>query len=206
MFSPLLRLRDEVEFRWEKEHQETFDDIKRYLANPLVLVLSVKGRDLKLYISASDSTIISMLVQEDDNGIKCAICYLSRVLNDVEIRYSTIETMCLCLYYSCTKLKYYMKSFNVQVLSHNNVIRFMLSKSILHSRIGKWILALTKFSLIFVPMKAIKGQIVVDFLADHSNIEILECFIGIKPCILYFDGSKDVGGSGIGVVYSNHNI
>ena len=43
----------------------------RYLANLLVLAPPVKGRDLELYISASDSTIARMLVQEDDNGIEC---------------------------------------------------------------------------------------------------------------------------------------
>ena len=121
-----------------------------------------------------------MLVQEDDNDIECAIYYLIRILSDVEIRYSAIENFCLCLYYSCIKLKCYIKPFNVQVLSNNNVIKFMLSKSILHNRIGKWTLELTKFSLIFVPLKVIKGQIVADFLVDHSKIEILECYIGIK--------------------------
>ena len=49
VFSPLLRLKDEIDFRWAKKHQEVFDDIKRYLANPPVLVPLVKGRDLKLF-------------------------------------------------------------------------------------------------------------------------------------------------------------
>jgi len=57
VFSHLLRLKDEVEFWWEKEHQEAFDDIKRYLANPPILVPLVKGRDLKLYISTLDLTM-----------------------------------------------------------------------------------------------------------------------------------------------------
>ena len=69
MFSPLLRSKNEVEFRWEKEHQETFDDIKRYLASPLVLVPLAKGKDLRLYIATSYSTTVSILGQEDDNGI-----------------------------------------------------------------------------------------------------------------------------------------
>ena len=60
----------------------------------------MKEKDLKLYISASDSTIAGMLVQEDYNNIEYAICYLTRILNDVEIRYSAIEKLCLCLYYS----------------------------------------------------------------------------------------------------------
>ena len=54
-------------------------------------------------------------------------------------------------------------------------------------------------------MKAIKGHIVVDFLANHSKREILECYIGIKHWILYFDGSKHVDGFGIGVVLISPN-
>ena len=192
-------MKDEVEFQWEREHQELFDDINRYLTNLPILMPPVKRRNLKLYILASNLTIASMLVQEDDNGIECVIYYLSQILNDAKIRYSAVEK--LCLYYLCTKLKYYMKSFNVQVLSHNNVIKFMISKSILPNRIRKWTLALTKFSLTFVPLKAIKGQIIADFLANHSNIEILECYIMIRPWVPYFDGLKHVDGSKISVFF-----
>ena len=39
-----------------------------------------------------------MLVQKNDNGIECAIYYLSRILNDVEIKYSAIEKLCLVGY------------------------------------------------------------------------------------------------------------
>ena len=60
VFSPLLKLKKEVEFRWKKEHQDPFDDIKRHLANPPVLVPSMKGKDLRLHIAASYSTIASM--------------------------------------------------------------------------------------------------------------------------------------------------
>jgi len=45
VFSPLLRLKDEVEFRWEKEHQEVIDNFKRYLTNLPVLVPLVNERD-----------------------------------------------------------------------------------------------------------------------------------------------------------------
>ena len=76
----------------------------------------------------------------------------------------------------------------------------MLSKSISHNRIEKWTLALIEFSLTFVSLKDIKGQIVANFLDDHSNIKILECYMGIKPWILYFDGSKHVNGARIGIV------
>ena len=41
------------------------------------MVPPVRERPLKLYISASNSTIASMLTQYDENGIECAIYYLS---------------------------------------------------------------------------------------------------------------------------------
>lgn len=77
----------------------------------------------------------------------------------------------------------------------------MLSKSIMHNHTGKWSLALTEFSLTFTPLKSIKGQIVVDFLANHNFQEVQGCnFIEIKPWILYIDGLNHADDFGVGVV------
>src|ERR1044072_4359407 len=100
IFSPLVKLKKEEKFKWEEEHQNAFEEIKTYLMNPHVLLPPIKNRPMKLYIAASDLTIGSMLAQEDDNGVERAIYYLSRVLNDAETRYSSIEKLCLCLYFS----------------------------------------------------------------------------------------------------------
>nr|KYP59851.1 Transposon Ty3-G Gag-Pol polyprotein [Cajanus cajan] len=101
VFSPLLRLKKEQEFCWNEEHQKAFDEIKVYLAHPPVLAPLSKGKQLKLYISASDSTIAGMLVQDDDNGIERVIYYLSRMLVGAETRYTPLEklfkSLC-CLY------------------------------------------------------------------------------------------------------------
>ena len=134
-----------------------------------------------------------MLCQEYDDGIERVVFYLSRVLNDAETRYTFIEKLCLSLYFSYTKLKYYMKPFEVEIVSQYNVIKHMLSKPMLHSRIGKWFLVLTEFSLRYVPLKAVKGQVLADFVVDHKikDIEIwseLESqFVGQKAWIMYFD-------------------
>jgi hypothetical protein len=48
----------------------------------------------------------------------------------------------------------------------------MLSMPILNGRIGKWILALSEFELRFESAKAIKGQIIADFISEHNGSSI----------------------------------
>lgn len=99
VFSPFLKLKKEENFKWEEEHQQTFDETKRYLANPPVLTLPSQNAPVKLYILASNDTIGNMLCQEDNLGNERAFCYLSRVLNDAKTRYNFIEKLCLSLFF-----------------------------------------------------------------------------------------------------------
>jgi hypothetical protein len=75
----------------------------------------------------------------------------------------------------------------------------MLSMPILKGRIGKWILALSEFELKFESKKAIKGQIIADFITEHRDpsIDLLE----ITPWALFF-----VSGTALGVPLNNWGI
>nr|KYP36662.1 Retrovirus-related Pol polyprotein from transposon opus [Cajanus cajan] len=200
VFSPLLRLKNEEEFQWKEEHQKAFEEIKAYLAHPPVIAPPSKGRQLKLYVLANDSTIVGMLAQDDNNGIERVIYYLSRMLVGVEIRYTPLEKLCLSLYFACTKLKYYLRPFDVLIFCRSNVIKYMLGKPVLHCRIGKWALALTEYSLNFVPLKSTKGKVIADFLVDHSKLTEQINYLTTKPWELFFDGSKHELGTGIGLL------
>jgi hypothetical protein len=61
---------------------------------------------------------------------------------------------------------------------------------ILNGRIGKWILALSEFELRFESAKAIKSQIITDFITEHRDPSI--DLLGITPWVLFFDGSSCV--------------
>jgi len=110
-FSPLLKLKAGQEFVWGKEQQLALDEIKNYLANPPVLVPPQHGEPFRLYLSTDDAVIGSALIQEFE-GKECVIYYLSRRLVDAETRYSAIKKLCLCLYFSCVKLRHYLLSAN----------------------------------------------------------------------------------------------
>ena len=71
------------EFRWEERHKATFNKIKEYLSEPPVLMPPIQGHPLKLYLSAANESIGSLLAQNNYKGHEQAIYYLSRILNPV---------------------------------------------------------------------------------------------------------------------------
>ena len=118
--------------------------------------------------------------------LQCVIYYLSRRLVDAETRYSAIEKLCLCLYFSCIKLRHYLLSAECTVICKDDVVRYMLSMPIMSGRIDKWILALSEFDLYYELAKAIKGHIMANLVTQHCGVvETLE----IVPWMLFFDGS-----------------
>lgn len=82
--SPILRIKEDAEFQWLKEHHKAFDEIKTYLASPPVLMPPKKGKHLKLYIFATNHSLGSLLAQDNDEGKVQPIYYLSRNLTEVE--------------------------------------------------------------------------------------------------------------------------
>jgi hypothetical protein len=147
-------------------------------------------------VVADAKTIGSALIQEFE-GKERVVAYLSRRLLDPETRYSAVEKLCLCVYYSCTKFPHYLLNAECVVYSKFDVIKHMLFMPILNGRIGKWMLALSEFELKFESAKVVKGQIIADFFTEHRDpsINLLE----ITPWALFFDGSLCGKGGGVGI-------
>ena len=102
------------------------------------------GTPFKLYLSADAKSIGSMLIQEQE-GKERIILYLNRRLLDAETRYSEIERLCLCLYFSCTKLRHYLSSNECVIVCKADVIKYMFLTPVLKGRLG--MLALAEFDL-----------------------------------------------------------
>jgi hypothetical protein len=113
-------------------------------------------KPLKLYLSANERSIGLALVQESE-GKERIVYFMSRRLLDAETKYSMVERLCLCLYFSCTKLRPYLLTVECIVVCKDDVVKYMLSLPILKGRIRKWILALLEFDLTYQSAKAIKG-------------------------------------------------
>ncbi|GKV12837.1 hypothetical protein SLEP1_g23931 [Rubroshorea leprosula] len=201
-------LEPDADFKWERQHQAAFDAIKEYLSKTPVLVPPVKNKPLLLYISAADESIGCLLAQENNNKQEQTVYYLSRALNPTEVKYSSVEKLCLALFFAAIKLRHYLLYSEVFVVSKTDVIKYMLSRPLLRGRIGKWILALTEFNLRYLPQKAVKGQALADFLADHPCLDVnadedkgINLFsIDLVPWRLIFYGSSTDRASGAGII------
>jgi hypothetical protein len=52
-----------------------------------------------------------------------------------------------------------------------------------------------------LPIKhLIKGQIVADFIVDHSLVEEIQSYVNEKPWKLYFNGSSHKNGTGVRIL------
>ncbi|KAL0294891.1 UNVERIFIED_CONTAM: hypothetical protein Sradi_6863400 [Sesamum radiatum] len=87
-----------------------------------------------------------------------------------------------------------------------------MAKPVLSDRLARWYLQLQQFEITYVPQKAIKGQVLADFLADHpmpaewelsddlpdEDVLVIEV---TPPWKMYFDGASHKEGAGAGVVF-----
>ncbi|XP_015163501.1 uncharacterized protein [Solanum tuberosum] len=129
-----------------------------------------------------------------------------------ELNYLPIENLCLALVFSIQKKKHYFQAHVVRLISRENPIKFVMSKPVLSDRLARWYLQFQQFEIVYIPQKAIKGQTLADFLADHPIPDDWELtdelsdedamLIEVQPpWKMYFDGAAHRGGAGAGVVF-----
>ena len=134
VFFDLIKLKEVEEFKWEEQHQASFDGIKGYLSKPPTLMPPLKGWPLKLYPSTTKESIRCLMAQNNAEGHEQVVYYLSRVLNSTETRYTPIEKLCFALYFACTKLRHYLIKSQVYVISQTYLIQCMLSRPLITER------------------------------------------------------------------------
>jgi hypothetical protein len=148
-----------------------------------------------IYLSVGDTSIASAVVQVYDSKEK-VVFYLSRRMLDTEIRYHEMEKLCLCLFFTCTKLRHILLFAEIIVICKSEITKHMLSAPVLKGRLVKWMFVLTEFDIRYQPTKAVKGQALADLIAERINTNITK--LSVRAWTMYFDGSTCEDGCGIG--------
>ena len=128
-----------VGFVWDAECEIAFQDIKSYLTKPPVLDAPTTRKPFILYTRALDYSLGALLAQENDGGKETALYYLSRMLVGAEHRYSPIEKECLAVKFAVQKLRHYLLSNTVYLISRINLLKVLVTKAgSLNARLAKW--------------------------------------------------------------------
>ena len=92
------------------------------------------------------------------------VYYASRALRGVEERYLPMEKLAFALLTEACKLKPYFQAHTVIVLT-DKPLRRAMSNPEAAGRLALWAIKLSEFGIQYCPWTAIKGQIIVDFIA-----------------------------------------
>ena len=70
-------------------------------------------------------------------------------------------------------------------------------------RIAKWAIELLPFDITYKPWRAIKSQVLANFIAEWTEAELPKEYGAYSNWIMHFDGSKMLAGLGAGVVLTS---
>jgi hypothetical protein len=162
-----------------------------------MLVPPQQDRPFYIYLSVGDTSITSVVVQVYD-GKEKVVFYLNKRMLDMETRYHEIEKLCLCLFFTCTKLRHILLSAEIIVICKSDVIKHMLSAPMLKGWLRKWMFVLLEFDIRYQLVKAVKGQALADLIVERINTNIAT--LSVRAWAMYFDGSACEDGCGIGIL------
>ena len=137
------------------------------MGRPPLLSKPTDGEPLFLYLAVTEYVISRALIKEEER-VQWPVYYIRKRLVDAEIRYPEMEKLALALVVASRKLRPYFHSYTIRVLT-NYQLRQVLEKPDASGRLLKWAIELSQFDIEFVPRPTIKGQALVDFIAEFTT-------------------------------------
>ena len=139
---------------------------------PPILVCPYEGELLTLYLVISDFSTSVALVRERDR-VQQPVYYYSRALRGAEERYPKMEKLILPLVTTARKLRPYFQAHTIEVPT-KHPMKQILHKLEASGRLIKWDIELSEFDIRYKPRKAIKGQVLTDFIMEFTPTEPIE--------------------------------
>ena len=140
-------LNKDTAFIFDEECLQAFNILKMRLVSAPVITAPDYGQEFELMCDASYYAIDVVLGQR--KGIVFhAIYYASKVLNDAQINYTTIEKEMLAIVYALEKFRSYLVGSKVIVYTDHAAIKYLLNKADSKPHLIRWILLLQEFDLV----------------------------------------------------------
>src|SRR6266540_1712598 len=150
-FYKLLKKHDK--FHWTLEPQQAFDELKKFLTNPPVLVPPMPEEPLLLYIAATSHVVsTAIVVKRQEEGhiqkVQRQVYFISEVLSKSKIRYTQIQKILYAMLITSRKLVHYFQAHPISVVT-SFPIGDILHNRDATGRIVKWAVELRSLSSTF---------------------------------------------------------
>jgi hypothetical protein len=174
---PLYRLlRRTDHFEWTDAATAGLEEIKDLLASNPILAAPSVGEPKLLYISATHQVVSAVLVVErEEEGHKFPlqkpVYYVSAVLTPCKSRYPHYQKIAYAVFMASRKLRHYFQECPITVAFEvplNDIIKNRDATG----RIAKWAIELLPFEITYKPCRAIKSQVLADFLSEWTEAEL----------------------------------
>jgi ribonuclease HI len=193
-------LRKAERFTWTPEAEEALGNLKALLTNAPILVPPAAEEALLIYIAATTQVVSAVIVVERrEEGhallVQRPVYFISEVLSKTMIRYPQIHKLLYAVILTRRKLRHYFESHPLIVVSSFPLGEIIQCRET-SGRIAKWAVELMGETISLAPRKAIKSQVLADFLAEWVNTQLPTAPIQPELWTMYFDGSLMKTGAG----------
>jgi hypothetical protein len=201
-----LRLLRKTEcFTWTPEAEEALGNLKALLTNTPVLVPPAAGEALLIYIAATTQVVSAAIaVERREEGHALPVqrpdYFISEVLSETKIHYPQIQKLLYAVILTRRKLRHYFESHPVTVVSSFPLEEIIQCREA-SGRIAKWAVEIMGETISFAPRKAIKSQVLADFVAEWVDTQLPAAPIQPELWTMFFDGSLMKTGAGAGLLF-----
>ncbi|CAJ2662241.1 unnamed protein product [Trifolium pratense] len=194
-------LKKEAVFEWTDECEQALQHLKKALSEPPVLSRPSDEEVLYLYLSVASEAVSAALIRETNEGQK-PVYFTSKALQGPELRYQQIEKIALALVYATRRLRHYFLAHTIMVRT-DQPIKSLLGRPDMAGRMLKWSLELSEFDIRYESRKALKAQVLADFVAEMTSSS--PTVDGADKWTIFVDGASSATGAGAGIILENEN-
>jgi hypothetical protein len=154
-------LRKGNKWQWTDALQQAFETLRAKFAHSIQLIHPDEQKGWIINSDASGRAIGAVLLQDKDDGGFNIVSTASRVLNQIEQRYTTCEKELLAIVYALQRFRIYIYGRKVTLFTDNKALSFLHRCVITSNRVARWMVQIQEYD---VEIRHIRG--VQNHLAD----------------------------------------